>query len=165
MGDANGRLPTVARCPGNHPKATGLGAQNWILTGEDHEPWKNQGSVGRAQFALQYRISEEEAEKHEREWRDPNCIHHWSTHLSSEQERYMIIDGLCPILMMWTALQSINKGKSLHHQDLIPAIRSAIKNMPPDSSIQTSRIMGDTLGLTPSISSTLGEITSPEDEE
>jgi len=67
--------------------------------------------------------------------------------------------------MMWTALQSINKGKSLHHQDLIPAIRSAIKNMPPDSSIQTSRIMGDTLGLTPSISSTLGEITSPEDEE
>jgi len=35
----------------------------------------------------------------------------------------------------------------------------------PDSSIQTSRIMGDTLGLTPTISSTLGGITSSEDEE
>ena len=71
-------------------------------------------------------MSLQQAVKSDGPWRNPCTIYHWTDRLTSWQIRYMAIDGICPVQMLWTAL-TITKGDlPLTAEGLVSAARQML---------------------------------------
>ena len=102
---------------------TGLGAQQFLITGEDHKPWDVPKNIGLAKFAKCYNLNLLQAVKTDGPWRDPHQLYHWTNTLAPWQIKYMAIDGLCPVLMLWTALTIHSGDLPLTIEGLVCAAR------------------------------------------
>ena len=126
----NGKQPRFKRDEFGQVACTGLGAQNYLTTMQDHKPYESQ-----ARMRKRYLCNKDERFTWG-EHRFHGVIYHWSSPISDDQVIYTGADALVPVNLLWVYAQHFFLLP--RSDDLARSVRKILLRLASTAAIQES---------------------------